>query len=317
MSNEQREGGGMGLNKAIAAIKATLAGGGGIQKGRQAPMGYAFRGIEDFDNILCGLTAQHGVNIYPRVTRREIIHGKTAKGTYQAHVILDVEFKFVHLDGSYEIAATCGEAMDTQDKAHNKAMQAARKYAIVQVFQIPVGGDDTEVYVPENAPHQEPAKDASPQQAAPLPPPAQAAPPAEKRTRGPNKPKDEPPAPPAQEPAQQAAPAGEPELPFPHGPAGVTTNDIDGLVDRIGAVSTFPLLFAIAQDAEESTKGGPDRPGVFAAIRTRAIHLFDAAKSMKEVQEGFEIVTALGQPPDVAAAANKAYAKYRTTAARS
>lgn len=300
----------LGIHKAICAVKLALASGGGISKGRQAPAGaggFAFRGIEDFDNVLCGLTAEHNIaGPYPRIISKEIVHGSTAKGGYQCHVFLEVEWTYVCAsDGSKHVASTMGEAMDTQDKACNKAMQAARKYADVIVFRIPVGGDDTEsVYVPATEGQQAPA----PQQ---QPPPAQAQPSAEKRTRGPNKPKED--LTPAQQAARQAAPPPQQEAPFPDG-EGANITGVQELLDRVAGVNTFPVLYAMAQDAEASVSAdSPDKAAVFNAIKTRAMHLFGIAPDMKGVQEGFELVTALGQPSDLRSAANKAFAKFRST----
>jgi hypothetical protein len=54
-----------------------------------------------------------------------------------------VEFAFVSVsDGSTHIVKTYGEAMDSADKATNKAMSAAYKYACLQTFCIPTEGDN-------------------------------------------------------------------------------------------------------------------------------------------------------------------------------
>jgi hypothetical protein len=53
-----------------------------------------------------------------------------------------MEFNFVSaLDGSKHTVKTFGEAMDSADKATNKAMSAAYKYAAFQAFCIPTEGD--------------------------------------------------------------------------------------------------------------------------------------------------------------------------------
>jgi hypothetical protein len=58
-------------------------------------------------------------------------------------VVVDVEFDFVSAtDGSAHTVKTYGEAMDTADKATNKAMSAAYKYACLQTFCIPTEGDN-------------------------------------------------------------------------------------------------------------------------------------------------------------------------------
>lgn len=320
---------GLGIHKAINAIKERLARGGGIGKDGKA-MGYTFRGIEALDHVLCGMTAEHGIVMYPRVVGRDVVHGTTAKGGYNCHVFLTIEWTFVcAADGSREIVTTVGEAMDTQDKAANKAMQASRKYAMVMTYMIPVAGDDIETYVPEPAAdgQQTPVHQAPAQQQAAEPEQA-------KRTRGPNKPKPE--QQPVQElprgdllPAQQTqaepTPANYPltaartvdvpaEMPFPNGNgvAPPQQNGATAAVSRINTANTFAILYAFAQDADQHFPGNhPDRKFVFDAIKSRAIALFAGAPDMKGVQEGFELVTALGQPDDLKQAANAAYGKFR------
>jgi hypothetical protein len=46
------------------------------------------------------------------------------------------------IDGTTHTAATFGEAMDSGDKATNKAMSAAYKYAAFMTFAIPTEGDN-------------------------------------------------------------------------------------------------------------------------------------------------------------------------------
>jgi hypothetical protein len=58
-------------------------------------------------------------------------------------VTVKAEFDFVcAIDGSMHTVATYGEAMDSSDKATNKAMSAAYKYAAFQAFAIPTEGDN-------------------------------------------------------------------------------------------------------------------------------------------------------------------------------
>ena len=50
---------------------------------------------------------------------------------------LTIRFDFIAIDGSSISATVIGEAMDSGDKATNKAMSIAFKYACFQVFCIP------------------------------------------------------------------------------------------------------------------------------------------------------------------------------------
>ena len=59
------------------------------------------------------------------------------------HVVVDMNFHFTSaIDGSVCTVRMAGESMDTGDKATNKAMSAAYKYACMQTFCIPTEGDN-------------------------------------------------------------------------------------------------------------------------------------------------------------------------------
>jgi hypothetical protein len=59
------------------------------------------------------------------------------------YVTVTAEFDFVATDdGSCHTVRTYGEAMDSGDKATNKAMSAAYKYAAFMTFAIPTEGDN-------------------------------------------------------------------------------------------------------------------------------------------------------------------------------
>ena len=127
----------------IAACIATLAKE-GISKGRKnQQQGYSFRGIDDIYNALASVLAANSLCIIPRVLSREITERQTQKGGTLFYVVVDVEFDIVSAaDGSKHTAKVCGEAMDSADKATNKAMSAAYKYMALQLFCIPTEGDN-------------------------------------------------------------------------------------------------------------------------------------------------------------------------------
>lgn len=133
----------MKVYQAINAVQAALAKE-GISKGRQnQQQGYAFRGIDDVYNALSPLLASNGLCILPRCTERVCVERVNAKGTALFYVTVRAEFDFVAAeDGSKHTVTTYGEAMDSGDKATNKAMSAAYKYAAMQAFSIPTEGDN-------------------------------------------------------------------------------------------------------------------------------------------------------------------------------
>jgi hypothetical protein len=138
----------------IAAVQGELAKV-GIAKTRRNTQGsgYNFRGIDDVYAALAPLLAQHGLVIVPRVISREVIERSSKSGNALFYVTVHAEFDFVSADdGSSHTAATYGEAMDSADKATNKAMSAAYKYAAFMTFAIPTEGDnDADGHTPEVA----------------------------------------------------------------------------------------------------------------------------------------------------------------------
>ena len=133
----------MEIYKAINVVQAELARE-GISKGRRnQQQGYNFRGIDDVYNAVSPLLAKAGLVILPRVLGRDCVERTNAKGTALFYVTVEVEFDFVaSSDGSRHTVKTFGEAMDSGDKATNKAMSAAYKYALMQAFAIPTEGDN-------------------------------------------------------------------------------------------------------------------------------------------------------------------------------
>ena len=100
--------------------------------------GFKFRSIDDVYNALHPALAKNKVVIVPRILERtcEVV-GKTAKGTNMIKVVCKIKFNFYAEDGSTVESVIVGEGLDTGDKATNKAMAIAYKYACFQVFCIP------------------------------------------------------------------------------------------------------------------------------------------------------------------------------------
>jgi len=134
----------MKIYKAINAVQTELSTI-GITKDRTNSQGsgYKFRGIDDVYNAISPLLAKHGLCILPRVLTRECVERISKSGGALFYVTVEVEFDFVSAeDGSKHTVKTFGEAMDSGDKATNKAMSAAYKYAAFQAFSIPTESDN-------------------------------------------------------------------------------------------------------------------------------------------------------------------------------
>lgn len=121
-----------------AALNAIMNDIGSIGKERQnQQQHFMFRGIDQVMNTLKPLLAKHHVNIIPEVVDMRREERRTGSGGTLMYSILTVKHHFVATDGSEVVSTTIGEGMDSGDKASNKAMSIAFKYACFQVFCIP------------------------------------------------------------------------------------------------------------------------------------------------------------------------------------
>jgi hypothetical protein len=141
----------MEVYKAINAVQADLCAEGITKNRRNQAQSYNFRGIDDVYNALSPLLAKHGLCILPRILVRTCDERTTKNGGSMFYVTVEAEFDFVAAsDGSKHVVRTFGEAMDSADKATNKAMSAAYKYAAFQAFAIPTEGDnDADAHTPQ------------------------------------------------------------------------------------------------------------------------------------------------------------------------
>jgi len=129
--------------RAIAAVAGAIASKGIAKDKRNSQQGYNFRGIDDVYNALAPILSEAGLVVLPRVLNRLETEREAKSGGALFNVVVEVEFDFVAAeDGSHHVVKTFGEAMDSADKATNKAMSAAYKYAAMQAFCIPTSGDN-------------------------------------------------------------------------------------------------------------------------------------------------------------------------------
>lgn len=349
---------GLHVQQAMNEIKLELARHGGITKDRNAPVGggYAFRGIDDIYNVLCGLTAQHRMNMYPSVVGKpDVAYQTTVKNgrqgekieQLQTHVHLLMSVKLVSaVDGSSEIITTAGEAIDHGDKATNKAMSAAMKYACIMAFQIPVHGENVDieahdVQVAPPAPA-EPQRRTREQVMSQLPVAGEVVPPPvvkERKKRGPKlengtpmEAQEDPPRPDtdavdiqhanlqrtldanAAARATEPAPA-EPAL-NPDDFAALDTSD--GAIDwqlaamaKADNATTFADLFETAKDADPRAE--PGRGVVFDHVFARTTVLIGQAPTLDALKEAKGLIKALGSAQTLLEAYNARYSTFRST----
>lgn len=124
---------------AAKALIETMRGLGAVAKSRRnVDQKFNFRGIDDVYNMLHDVLATAGLVSIPAVLERIDGERATKNGGSMAHVKLLVEYHLVAGDGSsIVVGPVWGEALDTSDKASNKALAFAHKYAMLQTFTIP------------------------------------------------------------------------------------------------------------------------------------------------------------------------------------
>jgi hypothetical protein len=140
----------MEIYKAIAEIQRELDAIGKTKQNKQ--QGFNFRGIDDVYNALHPLLAKHGVFTVPEVLEDRSEDRQTKSGGQLIYRILRMKYTFYAIDGSSVAAVVIGEGMDSGDKASNKAMSIAHKYAFFQVFSIPT--EEVAASDPENYSHE-------------------------------------------------------------------------------------------------------------------------------------------------------------------
>jgi hypothetical protein len=118
--------------------------------GRNEQQGYSFRGIDSFYNAAHPALVKHGVFCCPQVLEYTSEDRVMKNGSPAVRVTMKVAHRFYAPDGSFIEVITCGEGLDTSDKASNKSMSAAMKYALIELFSIPTADiDDSDKTSPE------------------------------------------------------------------------------------------------------------------------------------------------------------------------
>lgn len=104
--------------------------------------GFKFRGIDAFVNALYPALTKHGVFMTPRSTSYtqtlKDVTRSNGKAGIDKHVSILMEYDFFAEDGSkVTVGPIPAEGLDSGDKATNKALSAALKYALIQTFSVP------------------------------------------------------------------------------------------------------------------------------------------------------------------------------------
>jgi hypothetical protein len=109
-----------------------------IGKNKKNPkQNYNFRSIDDVMNKLQPLFAKFKLFVTPEILEHTREERRTSAGGVLLYSICKIKYTFYAEDGSSVETIVIGEGMDSGDKASNKAMAVALKYALFQVFCIP------------------------------------------------------------------------------------------------------------------------------------------------------------------------------------
>lgn len=119
-------------------INTVMADVGVIEKEkRNMQQGFNYRGIDDVMNAISPAFIKNKLFVVPEVLEQSREERTTTKGGNLIYSVCRIKYTFYAEDGSCIEAVVIGEGMDTGDKASNKALAAAFKYACFQVFCIP------------------------------------------------------------------------------------------------------------------------------------------------------------------------------------
>ena len=123
------------IYKAMVAIMSDI---GAIEKReKNTHQRFDFRGIDTVYNGLHDVMAKHGVFSVPEVIEEKSEDRTSSNGKPLIYRVLHIQYTFYADDGSHVVAKVIGEGMDSGDKAANKAMAVAHKYALLQAFCVP------------------------------------------------------------------------------------------------------------------------------------------------------------------------------------
>ena len=127
------------------------------KKKKNAQQGFKYRGVDDVMNALQPVMVQHGLFVVPEIIDQKREERQTNRGGNLIYSVCTVRYTFYAKDGSSVQCVVIGEGMDSGDKATNKAMSIAFKYACFQVFCIPTEEmKDPDAEVHTVAPREEP-----------------------------------------------------------------------------------------------------------------------------------------------------------------
>jgi hypothetical protein len=143
------------VHQAIAAAALAVGAVGKGGKMEAGPARYKYRTLDDLMNAVHEPLCENGVTFVPsNVQMLDTIEKTTKSGSIQYHLRALVTYAIYGPAGDCVYATVIAEGTDTGDKAGNKLMSGAYKYAIGQVLSIPFSMEDQDATLsePVNAP---------------------------------------------------------------------------------------------------------------------------------------------------------------------
>jgi len=127
------------MNNIYQTICAVMNDIGAVSKDKRNTQGngFMYRGIDDVMNALNPAMVKHKLFVVPEILEQTREDRTSQKGNCLIYSLCKIKYTFYAEDGSNVESTVIGEAMDSGDKATNKSMSIAFKYACFQVFCIP------------------------------------------------------------------------------------------------------------------------------------------------------------------------------------
>ena len=209
--------------------------------------GFKYRGIDAVYNALNPVMSKYGLFIVPEVIDERREERTNKGGTTILYSILKIRFTMYAPDGSSISSVIIGEGMDTGDKATNKAMSIALKYAAFQIFMIPT--EETTID-PDAESHEVAPKNTEPPK-----------PPKNTTAKNDNKPAEKPPENP-EEPKADVS----------------TVPTVPALQRAVDAASEVPVLTFLAKEREQLAELRQINAAENAALWKKQIEVLRGAK---------------------------------------
>lgn len=105
---------------------------------------YNFRGVDTAVNAFSPVTLRHGVNVIPFKKVAEYVETSTSGGKRQCDCRVTVTWHIYGPKGDFFVAESCGQALDTQDKAAAKAQSVALRVLLFEAGMIATRETDPE-----------------------------------------------------------------------------------------------------------------------------------------------------------------------------